>query len=196
MQTRRVLQIAPYDLQWPDEFRSIAGELRAGVGDLALRIDHIGSTAVPGLDAKDVIDIQITVASLDASVPLVNAVHALGYVQWPEPVSDHQPPGHTLPPEEMRKYFLQGSATMRPLNIHVREDGRFNQRYPLLFRDYLRAHPPAAAAYSTIKQQLARLHPDDYDAYYDIKDPVCDIIMAGANEWAAATGWRLGPSDA
>lgn len=196
MQTRQPLRIVPYDPRWPDEFRSLAGELRAVASDQALRIDHIGSTAVPGLAAKDVIDIQITVASLDASTPLVSTLQALGYVKWVGPAMDHLPPGQTLPPEELRKYFLGGPPTLRRINVHVREEGRFNQRYPLLFRDYLRAHPDAADAYAAVKQQLARLHPDDADAYYDIKDPVCDIIMAGAEEWAAATTWRLGPSDA
>lgn len=196
MYTRRPLQIVPYDPGWPDEFRAIARELRAVTGDGALRIDHIGSTAVPGLEAKDVIDIQVTVASLEESAPAVSAVQALGYVKPMDRAEDHAPPRQALPPEELRKYFLAGPPTLRPVNLHVREDGRFNQRYPLLFRDYLRTHPDTAAAYATIKQQLARLHPDDYEAYYDIKDPVCDIIMAGADEWALATAWRLGPSDA
>jgi GrpB-like predicted nucleotidyltransferase (UPF0157 family) len=61
----------------------------------------------------------------------------------------------------------------------------------LLFRDYLRAHPLATAAYGQAKQALAAHGPTDWDLYYDVKDPICDIIMAGAEDWAAATGWRL-----
>src|SRR5947209_19448959 len=95
MQARRPLVIVPYNPRWPEEFRSIAGELRAVVGDRAERIDHIGSTAVPGLAAKDVIDIQITVASLDASEPLVHALQGLGFVKSPELAQDHLPHGRS-----------------------------------------------------------------------------------------------------
>src|SRR5947209_11980699 len=126
MQARRPLVIVPYNPRWPEEFRSIAGELRAVVGDRAERIDHIGSTAVPGLAAKGVIDIQITVASLDASEPLVHAFQGLGYVKSPELAQDHLPHGQFLPQEELRKYFLDGPPAVRPINVHVREDGRLN----------------------------------------------------------------------
>ena len=84
----------------------------------------------------------------------------------------------------------------RPTHLHVRQVGRANQRYALLFRDYLRAHPGAAETYAIIKRELIRLNPDDVDAYYAVKDPVCDLIMDAARIWAAATGWDPGPSDA
>ncbi len=79
---------------------------------------------------------------------------------------------------------------------HVRIDERTNQRYALLFRDYLRGHRPAAAGYEAAKRALAQLHPGDIDAYLAAKDPICDIIMAGAEAWAAATNWTASPSDA
>jgi GrpB-like predicted nucleotidyltransferase (UPF0157 family) len=78
----------------------------------------------------------------------------------------------------------------------MRIAGHANQRYALLFRDYLRTHPMAAAAYAQVKVALAQRDNMDKDFYYDVKDPVCDIIMAGAEEWVARTGWTLGPSDA
>lgn len=81
------------------------------------------------------------------------------------------------------------------MNLHVRQAGRANQRYPILFRDYLRAHPAAAAAYSQVKQALVGHRMDDPDAYYDVKDPVCDILIAAAEVWAHATGWQPGASD-
>jgi len=71
-----------------------------------------------------------------------------------------------------------------------------NQRYPLLFRDYLRASLPARESYALVKRALARLHPDDVDAYYDVKDPVCDLILDAAERWAAETGWQAPQSDA
>nr|WP_281411920.1 GrpB family protein [Rhizobium sp. WYCCWR 11128] len=79
--------------------------------------------------------------------------------------------------------------------MHIRQRGRFNQRYSLLCRDFLRAHPTGANAYALIKQRLAQRFPDDVDFYYDIKDPVFDIIMDGANEWAKLFGWSEPPGD-
>jgi GrpB-like predicted nucleotidyltransferase (UPF0157 family) len=73
--------------------------------------------------------------------------------------------------------------------------GRANQRYAVLFRDYLRANPAMAVAYGQVKLALAAYHADDVEAYYAIKDPVCDVIMGGAEDWAATTGWVPGPSD-
>ena len=86
-------------------------------------------------------------------------------------------------------------STGRAANLHVRERGRFNQRFPLLCRDFLRAHPTAAGAYALIKQRLVQRFPDDEDAYYDIKDPVFDIIIEGANDWATLVGWLPPPGD-
>ncbi len=79
----------------------------------------------------------------------------------------------------------------RPMNIHVRRAGSANGRYALLFRDYLRAQPLASEAYGLVKRALAQHGPSDWELYYDVKDPVCDIIMAGAEDWAASTGWGI-----
>jgi len=78
----------------------------------------------------------------------------------------------------------------RPINLHVRRAGSANGRYALLFRDYLRAHPLASGAYAQVKMALAEHGPTDWDLYYDVKDPVCDIIMAGAEDWAASINWK------
>ena len=99
-----------------------------------------------------------------------------------------------LPARELEKRAF-GYAGRR-VHLHVREAGRFNQRYPLLCRDYLRAHPLAASAYGEIKRQLARRFPNDVEAYYDVKDPVFDVLMAGAEEWVARVGWQPPPTDA
>jgi len=79
--------------------------------------------------------------------------------------------------------------------VAVEPERQGNQRYPLLFRDYLRADPRVVGAYGQIKEALARLHPHDADAYYDVKDPVCDIIVAAAELWAVETSYTPGPSD-
>jgi GrpB-like predicted nucleotidyltransferase (UPF0157 family) len=177
-----VIVIEQPNAGWPEEFRAI--------GATALRIDHIGSTAVAGLAAKDVIDVQVTIESFEQAIPLL--VQA-GFVLR-EHMHDHRPPGMRLPDTELEKRLF-GPSSGRRANIHVRIVGRFNQRYALLCRDYLRTHPRAAAAYATIKQQLARYFPHDAEAYYNIKDPVFDLIMAGAEDWAQTTHWQPAPSD-
>lgn len=183
------ITIVPYQDRWPGEFSDIARNLRAALGNRALRIDHIGSTAVPGLDAKDVIDLQVTVASLTPAEPLIAAIQSAGYTYRDDIQADHPMHGSQSEPAEWEKLYFMSPSGQRPVHVHVRVAGRANQRYPLLFRDYLRTHPVALAGYAEVKRQLARYHPDDWDAYYDVKDPVCDIVMAGAQDWAIATGW-------
>ena len=95
---------------------------------------------------------------------------------------------------ELEKRYFRGVG--RRVHLHVREQGRFNQRYALICRDYLRCHPLAADAYLQVKRQLARHFLDDVGAYYDVKDPVFDVLMAGAFDWAEAGGWAQGASDA
>jgi GrpB-like predicted nucleotidyltransferase (UPF0157 family) len=181
--------IVAYREAWPAEFRELAESLRAALGDRALRIDHIGSTAVPGLAAKDVIDVQVTVADLAVVPAEIAGLEARGIHD------DHPPPGFAGDPAELAKRFFRRRAPARDANVHIRQAGRLNQRYALLCRDYLRASPAAAAAYAAAKRALAA-HFADVDTYADVKDPVVDLLMAGAEDWAAATGWQPGPSDA
>jgi GrpB-like predicted nucleotidyltransferase (UPF0157 family) len=185
--------IVDYQPTWPAEFAAIAARLRGRLGDLALRIDHIGSTSVPGLAAKDIIDVQVTVGGLHA--PVLTALMALGYVR-PEGIwGDHRPPNSQGPDSDWQKWFLCEPPGQRLTNTHVRVQGRPNQRYPLLFRDYLRAHPASAAAYAELKRRLARELADP-QTYPDVKDPAVDLIYFAAEEWAAVTGWQMSPSDA
>ena len=188
-----MIQILPYQPQWPQEFAAIGSCIRQALGDLAIRIDHIGSTSAPGLPAKDIIDVQITVRELGD--PIERLLTRAGYGRCEEIWRDHVPPGSPEAESEWRKWMFSPAEGQRAANVHVRVAGRLNQRYPLLFRDYLRAHRPVAEAYAQVKRALARLHPDDMDAYYDVKDPACDLIMGGAEQWAAVMGWQQGPSD-
>jgi GrpB-like predicted nucleotidyltransferase (UPF0157 family) len=143
---RSLIEIVPYDARWPAEFQRVGAPLREVLGKLALRIDHIGSTSVPGLVAKDTIDVQVTVAELEAGA--ISAVVApLGYTLREDITGDHMPPGRSDPPEEWRKLYFRMPIGQRRTNLHVRQAGRANQRYALLFRDYLRADPVAARAY-------------------------------------------------
>lgn len=189
-----MIEIVDYDARWPAEFASIARELRGALGELALRIDHIGSTAVPGLAAKDRIDVQVSIADFSQTDAIVARLAGPGYSLRPI-MGDHVPPGWDASPSEWEKRFFRAPAAQRPTNLHVRVLGRVNQRYPLLFRDYLRSHPSSAAAYGELKRRLAQYLADP-EVYPDVKDPACDLIAAAALDWAAATGWELGPPDA
>jgi len=181
-----MIVIEAYDLKWPIEFEKIRVDLHKVLGSLAIRIDHIGSTSVPGLGAKDVIDVQITVDEL--SDEMFYKLTDAGYQPKP-PLRDHVPKGEDPNPDLWRKRMVVERPDERKANIHIRRDGNPNQRYSRLFRDYLRAHPKSVQTLELIKRELARYHPNDWDAYYDIKDPVYDLIWDAAQEWATATGW-------
>lgn len=185
---------------WVAQFGALAAELRDVLGQLALRIDHIGSTSVPGLAAKDIVDVQVAVVDLSLE-ELEPRMRRIG-LQTPrprQPWQDHVPPWlvEVSDPADWRKlfFFRSGADGIRRANVHVRVLGKPNQRYALLFRDYLRTHPAATAAYATLKRQLAALGLR-IDTYTDVKDPACDIIIAAAEDWAEQTGWRPGPFDA
>ncbi len=191
-----MIEIVDYKQTWVAEFLEIGGNIRNALGTRALGIHHIGSTSVPNLAAKDVIDIQVTVSNLEKDM-LKPKLENAGFVWREGVIHDHCPPGMSMPEIELEKHFVAWEAAgIRRANVHIRLEGRFNQRYALLCRDYLRSHPMAANAYAQIKRQLARYFPEDVEAYYDIKDPVFDVIMSGANDWAAFSNWQPAPSDA
>jgi GrpB-like predicted nucleotidyltransferase (UPF0157 family) len=182
--------IVDHDPSWPDQFQQLAAALRRQLGEGAIGIDHIGSTAVPGLAAKDVIDLQVTVADLAEADRLAPAFRQAGYVATPYR-HDHRPAGDASDLEWWEKRLWQSPPGARRVNVHVRVAGWPNQRYALLFRDYLRARPRAAAAYARLKRGLAERFGNDLAAYTDLKDSACDLIIVAAEDWAAAGG--VGP---
>ena len=143
---------------------------------------------MPGLAAKDIIDIQITVAALGDEV--IQAMQTLGYQLPKGEWRDHRPPGGAEDPEEWNKLFFFPPEGQRKTNTHVRVQGRANQRYALLFRDYLRAHPDTAAAYGKLKMGLTE-HLNDPTTYPEVKEPAVDLIYFAAEAWAAASGWEV-----
>ena len=190
------VEIVPYDERWPGEFSAGAARLRRALGGAALRLDHIGSTAVPGLAAKDVIDVQVAVSPLEVD-PLVEPFArrlraACGERARPQAAwADESEDG-------WRKTFFRSLPPARRANVHVRAAGAPNTRHTLLFRDYLRAHEHAAQAYAALKRKVAGGLESGVlvGDYADLKDPGCDIVLAAAEDWARAVGWRPGPSDA
>jgi GrpB-like predicted nucleotidyltransferase (UPF0157 family) len=188
-----VIQIVEYQSTWKSEFLSVGELLRKKLGPMALRIDHIGSTSVPGLCAKDILDIQISVNALGPEI--IETMSALGFVKHPDVSADHVPPGFAGGAEAWSKYFFMQPSGQRRMNLHIRKLGNPNQRYAILFRDYLLAHRDVAAAYGELKKRLARslMHDGDYP---EVKDPAVDLIYFAAEQWAAHSGWSAGASDA
>lgn len=179
--------ILPYNPNWPVWFQQLQTKLKDCLGNLAISIDHIGSTAVPGLGSKNKIDVQITVKEISENMQdSLNQALQSGGFQTAQFGTDHCPPNDMSSIDNWEKFYLSGE-NLSPLfsfNIHIRAVGKKNQKYALIFRDYLREHQPAAKAYQVFKETLAQYHPDNIRAYVEIKDPVCDIIMAAAWDWA------------
>jgi GrpB-like predicted nucleotidyltransferase (UPF0157 family) len=183
-----LIVIQSYNPEWLREFEVIRAALQDALGPRALRIDHIGSTSVPGLGAKDVVDIQVTVHELNPKIiqKMVNA----GYEHLGNITHDHVPLGEDEDLILWEKLFFYQPQGQRRANIHIRVDGNPNQCYPLLFRAYLRAHPNSAKSIERIKREIAKHHADDIETYYAIKDPVYDLIWDAALEWARYTNWK------
>ena len=152
------------------------------------RIDHIGSTAVPGLAAKDIIDIQLTVVDLGDKHD-VSALQSEGYVFRPKVTNDLLT-GLESDSIELKKRFFRERSGQRRANIHIREQNRLNQNYSLLFRDYLRSDSIVRDAYASIKKELSNHFGSDADAYYDIKDPYMDTVYQAAKLWAQLNNWH------
>ncbi len=150
----RPVVVIDHQPRWAEEYDQIETELRTLVGDVSLAIDHIGSTSVPDLGAKDVIDVQITIASLDASDEFCSRLVAGGLRQAGAFRYDSYF-GMAEADPELRKLYFREREGARRVHLHVRERGRFNQRYALLFRDYLRASPAACLAYEMLKRRAA-----------------------------------------
>jgi GrpB-like predicted nucleotidyltransferase (UPF0157 family) len=138
------LEVAPYDPGWPPAFDVEAIRLRAALGTLALRIDHNGSTSIPGLGAKPIIDIQVSVAALQPIGAYGERLRAIGYVHLPHPDDSFCP------------FFHRPRQWPHSHHVDVVEAGGAEERSTLAFRDYLRDHPAAAREYEHLKQDLAR----------------------------------------
>lgn len=182
------ISIVEFQSSWRHEFESIAQNIRSVVSNQAIRIDHIGSTAVKGLAAKDVIDIQVTIESLDQKEDIL-ILQKNGY-QLRDQINHDLLIGFENDSPELRKRFFRERFGERRANIHIREQGRVNQQYPLIFRDYLRSNIAVRDAYSTIKKELVKRFSNDENSYYDIKDPYMDTIFHGAKLWSQLNDWK------
>ena len=178
-----------YQQRWTDEFATLANRLREL--DLAERgaIEHIGSTSVPGLAAKHVIDIQIRVPTIDDQ-RMTTAFERIGYRRRPERWNNLE----TTRTGEILKLVFAPPATARPCNVHVRTDGTTGARDALLFRDRLRNEPLLRGAWGQLKIALAEsLEDGDLLAYGQVKQPAWTILMHAADAWAREVNWNPEP---
>ncbi|RZU53041.1 dephospho-CoA kinase [Krasilnikovia cinnamomea] len=182
--------VAP-DPAWPAQaergIARIRHALRSRLGRDA-DVTHIGSTAVPGLPAKDLIDLMLAVETLAEADALADSLAAAGLPRRPGEWADNARgiPGETWPKR------LHGSADPdRPVNLHVRVAGSPGWRFALLMRDHLRAVPQARDEYAEAKRNWTREHPD-VGSYAEAKEPWFDAEAWAANDWAERTGWQPG----
>ena len=168
----RRIEIVPYDPRWPEAFNAEALRLRHALGTLAMRIDHHGSTAVPGLAAKPIIDIQISVASLEPLASYGGPLDVIGYVHVPHPDDAFCP------------FFHRPSDWPHTHHVHVVESRGVEERRTLAFRDYLRDHDDAAREYEQLKRdlavRLAAADPESLETYARAKTDLVERIVAKA----------------
>jgi dephospho-CoA kinase len=181
---RSPVLVAP-DASWPHQARRLIARIAGILGRRAHRIDHIGSTAVPGLDAKDALDVQVVVAGLAGAVQLADDLIGAGLVRrhgrwwdnardgtvWDKAVATNADPG-------------------RAVNCHIRPADSPAWREALLLRDWLRAHPSGVVDYAQLKHRLAAQRWDSTDAYAQAKTPFIRSALDRAEQWAQSTGWR------
>ncbi len=169
--------IVPYDPDWPLAFVEERRRIADALGDLALRVDHNGSTSVPGLAAKPIIDIQVSVRSLEPLDSYGIGLARLGYVHVPHPDDSFCP------------FFHRPATWPHTHHVHVVVAGEVEERRTLAFRDYLREHPEAAREYEKLKRRLAARHGAAdiaaRDAYAEAKAPFVRAIT----EQALAEGY-------
>ena len=137
--------LSTYDPGWPTRFESEAARLHDALGELALRIEHVGSTSIPGLHAKNVIDIQVSLASITPLAPLTARLEPLGYhhLSLPSPGDDVYP------------FFHRPATWPTTHHVHLCRAGELEERKHLAFRDWLRSHPEDRDRYAELKQSLA-----------------------------------------
>ncbi len=198
---RRPARLVPADPSWPDQAARIVARLKAACGAKALRVDHIGSTAVPGLDAKDTIDIQVTVESLAAADELAEPLLSAGYPRIDHITADVAKPDarstvsrydHSDDPALWDKRIHGSADPGRPTNVHLRVDGWPDQQFALLFGDWLKANPDVRDEYLAVKRQAEQAaSPDgDIERYLAVKEPWFLEAYRRAWDWADKSGWR------
>ncbi len=162
---RRHIIVQPYDEMWKQDFISISNEIRDALGELALRIEHVGSTSVPGLSAKPVIDIDVVIRDHSVLDEVVSRLAKIGY--------QHE---GNLGIAGREAFGYEGKEHLKEHHLYVCPEDSPELKRHIAFRDYLRSHPDAAQEYSRIKEEAASFYPYDIDQYIGHKSPVIEKI--------------------
>ncbi|WP_329562247.1 GrpB family protein [Kitasatospora sp. NBC_01266] len=179
------------DPAWQAQGIALASELRSLLAPLALHVEHIGSTAIPGMAAKPMFDLQVSVLDLRQAEDAFDQPLADRGFQRSRYQHDHVPAGRDDDPQRWAKRLWSrrgGHSQEADVNLHVRLLGSPNERLALLFRDWFRAHPEAVPAYAAFKRVLAD-NVREIGSYADVKDPVVDLVITVAESWAGEAGW-------
>nr|WP_225443496.1 GrpB family protein [Lolliginicoccus lacisalsi] len=174
---KRDIRLVPYDSVWLSQFTNERGRIAMALGDLARRIDHVGSTSVVGLDAKPIIDIDVSVVDPEDEDTYLPQLEAVGYVLRVREF------GHRM--------FRTADLGV---HVHVCEAGSDWERRHLLFRDWLRRNDSDRDLYASVKQNLVQRDWSDMNAYAAAKTDVIAAIMPRAEAWASAVGWSVASS--
>jgi len=165
MSTKRHVVVEPYTKNWADAFCTIKAELEEALGELAISIEHVGSTSVAGLYAKPIIDIDIVIKDRLSLDPVILALAAIGYTH----VGD-------LGITDREAFGYSGKTHLMAHHLYVcPQDSKELFRH-LSFRDYLRSHPEAVVNYSKVKCEAATLYPYDIDGYMKYKAPCIEEL--------------------
>jgi GrpB-like predicted nucleotidyltransferase (UPF0157 family) len=167
---KRMIKVVLHDPQWSQQFEREVEELTAIFGEEIVKAHHIGSTAIPGIVAKPIIDVLVEVRDIKR-IDGFNQAMTPGYI----PKGAFGIAG--------RRFFIKGSETHRTHHIHVFGLGHRAIDRHLAFRDYLRAHPDEAQAYGRLKTELARRFPHDINGYTAGKDDFIKDIERKAAAW-------------
>ena len=178
----RVIEVVPYEAKWPAVFEAEAAALRDVFGPRALALEHIGSTAVPGLGAKPIIDVLIVLDSTDDLSMFSDGMNSLGYRVRGECLDAE------IPGTPGRFYFSKDHGDVRTHQVHVCRLGHPQVPDLLAFRDYLRAHPSIARAYEDVKQNAATEHRDTIVGYMQRKAAFMTYTISAARQWADRGG--------
>jgi GrpB-like predicted nucleotidyltransferase (UPF0157 family) len=170
------IRLVEYDDQWPRAFERWRDRIANSLGPLARRIEHVGSTSVPGLPAKPRIDIQVSVEDIDDEDVYVPPLENLGV--------------QLRSRDALHRYLRPFAGDARDVHVHVCNVASQWEREHLLFRDYLRLHSDDCARYAEAKREAVRHWADDGWAYTDAKTDVILDILEKAESWAAGQGWR------
>jgi len=188
-------RVVEADTRWEEEGLAWARRVRDVLGERVLDIDHVGSTAVPGLPAKDVLDIQALAYDLDQAQGAIAALKQAGFAFEAGKRGEAPRPGYPDHPDCWDRLLFRGPRDERATTLHLREVNTAGARVTLLLRDFLRADDLARDQYGALKLGLAR-HVDSERAYQALKAPLVAVTLRLAESWAERTRWRLGQSDA